>query len=711
MDLLRRFVQVTRQHGPLEAARRSVRRLRNRVIKPLLQRHEELRVEVENLRHAYEAEIKGLVAEARDLRTELESQRREIMSLQCTHESLANGLIQLRARLHDSDGRAFIDRNTLRNHSNSILWLAEHHSSVTARSVNSSKESETFPHVSIIMPVWNREATISRAIESVIAQSFNSWELLVIDDGSTDRTAQVVARYQSDKRIQYRYQAHTGAAAARNAALAESRGELIAYLDSDNSWYPGILAAVVDAFREDETSECAYFAQVWRQAATEATWIRSDPFDSVRMLEMQTGIDLNVFVHRRRLYKRLGGFDCQLTRLIDWDLILRYTNQNPPKRIPAIGCCYEDGSWGRISTEENLEHNRYLVRRKFLRPIRSSLRVLYAVWEFPHLSETYVATEIACMQRWGIQVEVWSETEPESRYAATVPIHRGSLESALHRVRPDVIHAHWLDFALRHASVAERAGIPMTVRGHSFEFDPQLPVKLQQASGISAVYVFPHFVTTLPSLDKVRAVTACFDPERYFPSRRKDRNLVLRAGAALPTKDLGLFVRAARRCPKHQFVLALVRTKGRPECVEEMIEYNRSMGSPVDLRVNVPVEQMSELMSRAAIYLHTHSPECVYGMPVSIAEAMATGAVVFGRRCAAAESYIGDAGQCYDDEDQAVQLVNATAEWSEEKWRQASNRAIDRAYGQFLDTSALQPVLEDWLRMSRATPNAACPAA
>ncbi|WP_217551054.1 hypothetical protein, partial [Pantoea sp. GbtcB22] len=71
-------------------------------------------------------------------------------------------------------------------------------------------------------------------------------------------------------------------------------------------------------------------------------------------------------------------------------------------------------------------------------------------------------------------------------------------------------------------------------------------------------------------------------------------------------------------------------------------------------------------------------------MPVSIAEAMATGAVVFGRRCAAAESYIGYAGQCYDDEDQAVQLVNATAEWSDEQWRQASKRAIDRAYGQFL---------------------------
>jgi glycosyltransferase involved in cell wall biosynthesis len=159
-------------------------------------------------------------------------------------------------------------------------------------------------------------------------------------------------------------------------------------------------------------------------------------------------------------------------------------------------------------------------------------------------------------------------------------------------------------------------------------------------------------------------------------------------------------MRIARECPDHRFILTLVRCNGMEEFVDTLIEENRSLGDPVDLRVNVPHEEMATLMQEAGIYLHTHSPGSRFGMPVSIGEAMATGAYVIGRRCTGSEAYIGDAGDLYDDEDQAAHLVRMTTGWSEEQWRRAEVRAIDRAYGHFLDSEVLRPILEDWIRLA-----------
>jgi hypothetical protein len=100
------------------------------------------------------------------------------------------------------------------------------------------------PLVSIVLPTRNRAACLVDAIESVLAQSYPHWELLVVDDGSEDDTAAVLARYD-DPRLRSFAIAHAGCSAARNHALRQSRGELIAYLDSDNTWFPAFLSAAV----------------------------------------------------------------------------------------------------------------------------------------------------------------------------------------------------------------------------------------------------------------------------------------------------------------------------------------------------------------------------------------------------------------------------------------------------------------------------------
>lgn len=91
------------------------------------------------------------------------------------------------------------------------------------------------PVISVIMPCFNSSATIGRSIDSVLAQSFANWELVIVDDGSTDHSRDVVSAYH-DPRIIAHAQTNRGVCAARNAGLKLARGELIAFLDADDTW-------------------------------------------------------------------------------------------------------------------------------------------------------------------------------------------------------------------------------------------------------------------------------------------------------------------------------------------------------------------------------------------------------------------------------------------------------------------------------------------
>lgn len=93
--------------------------------------------------------------------------------------------------------------------------------------------------VSVIMPSFNTGQFIGETIESVLAQSYSNWELLIVDDCSTDDTDRIVARYLKDSRIRYfKNEANCGTAVSRNRALREAKGKWIAFLDSDDLWEP-----------------------------------------------------------------------------------------------------------------------------------------------------------------------------------------------------------------------------------------------------------------------------------------------------------------------------------------------------------------------------------------------------------------------------------------------------------------------------------------
>jgi glycosyltransferase involved in cell wall biosynthesis len=155
-----------------------------------------------------------------------------------------------------------------------------------------------------------------------------------------------------DDRVKVLRTDRAGVSGARNAGLAAARGEWVFYLDSDNRWSRDFVRLMLIGL-EVTGARCGYASLRVEDAEGTVTGYRGEPFDRDICLEGNY-VDINVFCHRRDLVKKLGGFDTALRRMVDWDLVLRYTRDNPPLHLPFIGCHYIDEKQGagRVSTAE-----------------------------------------------------------------------------------------------------------------------------------------------------------------------------------------------------------------------------------------------------------------------------------------------------------------------------------------------------------------------
>lgn len=234
------------------------------------------------------------------------------------------------------------------------------------------------PRISVILPCWNRADLVPRAVASALTQSVAPHEILVIDDGSTDGSAdRLGARFPeavARGALRVLRRPHEGVSAARNAGLAAATGDIIAYLDSDNSWDPDHLlfacAGLFAARRSgSDTPQLAYTALNRHNLAEGWSDILWQPFDRTA-LEAANYIDLNAVVHVRALTEARGGFDPHLTRLVDWDLLLRLTRDTAPVAVPVVTVQYllTPGLMPSITGDEDAAPNLARIRARLAPP-------------------------------------------------------------------------------------------------------------------------------------------------------------------------------------------------------------------------------------------------------------------------------------------------------------------------------------------------------
>ncbi|AFZ15635.1 glycosyl transferase family 2 (plasmid) [Crinalium epipsammum PCC 9333] len=170
--------------------------------------------------------------------------------------------------------------------------------------------TSNFPLISVIIAVYNREQYLAEAIESVLAQTYPAIELIVVDDGSSDRSAEVAQRYP----ITYHFQRNGGISSARNAGISLATGEFLAFLDSDDIWVVDKLSKQMAVFESDPNLEAVFgYAQQFYSPELDETFRQR-----IRCPEQPIAAHISsAMLIKRTAFLRIGVFDTQLKAGID----------------------------------------------------------------------------------------------------------------------------------------------------------------------------------------------------------------------------------------------------------------------------------------------------------------------------------------------------------------------------------------------------------
>jgi len=223
------------------------------------------------------------------------------------------------------------------------------------------------PRVSIIMPCFNREAFIAEAIESVLGQTFRDFELVVVDDGSTDRSAEVIDGYRG--RIRVIRQQNRGVSTARNVGIRESHGEFIAFLDADDYWDPTFLEHMVDGMADPRTA-IVYCGWQNVGAAEGKPFVPPDyetPEKMHHLLRFASLWPIHGILIRRSMMPEGLPFNPSYPACEDYDLWLRIASFHRIQLVPAVLAYYRKHAEVHATSDQaRVARYNLLVKRRFL---------------------------------------------------------------------------------------------------------------------------------------------------------------------------------------------------------------------------------------------------------------------------------------------------------------------------------------------------------
>lgn len=199
------------------------------------------------------------------------------------------------------------------------------------------------PFFSVVIPTYNRAHCVTRAVDSVLAQTFTDFECIVVDDGSTDNTSQLLSPYKNN--IQYRYIAHSGVSAARNTGIIHSNGEWFAFLDSDDLWLPQKLAVQYEYIQSHPDILIHQTDEMWIRKGRRVNPMKKHQKKEGHIFEDCLHLCLvspSAVVVHRSVFEKVGMFDERMPACEDYDLWLRvawqyYIGFIPEKLIVKYG--------------------------------------------------------------------------------------------------------------------------------------------------------------------------------------------------------------------------------------------------------------------------------------------------------------------------------------------------------------------------------------
>jgi glycosyltransferase involved in cell wall biosynthesis len=217
---------------------------------------------------------------------------------------------------------------------------------IASQAVSSQAASIGFPTVSVVIPTYNALKFLPQTIASVMAQTFQDFELLLIDDGSSDGTAEWVAHYNQavedrakGHKIRFFQQHRGGVSMARNLGIQNAQGEFVAFLDADDLWVPSKLTQQVNYLNQHPRVGLVHGAIALMDEAGKLTGrvLSSKPTaSSLPRLLTQNAVACQTVMMRRSCFEQTGGFDSQADTVEDWDLWIRLARFYPIVALPEV---------------------------------------------------------------------------------------------------------------------------------------------------------------------------------------------------------------------------------------------------------------------------------------------------------------------------------------------------------------------------------------
>ena len=208
-----------------------------------------------------------------------------------------------------------------------------------------SRAGQSDPRVSVVIPTYNRSALLGEAVESVLAQTYSNLEVVIVDDGSTDGTSEVVRRSFGDHpRIRYFYQENGGVVSAKNAGIRRARGELVGLLDDDDIWYPEKLEQQIELLNANpDAGMCFSDMLITDGGENNSRFFEGARFNGVVSIEhlvQSNFIPASTVLIRRTCLESVGLFDASVPIAEDFELSIRIVATHPVVYVDRVLSVY-----------------------------------------------------------------------------------------------------------------------------------------------------------------------------------------------------------------------------------------------------------------------------------------------------------------------------------------------------------------------------------